>query len=399
MLGGLPTFDEPLHVGRPNLGDRARLMTRVNDLLDRNWLTNDGPFVLEFEQAIVERLGVEHCVVMCNGTIALEIATRALGLHGEVIVPAFTFVATAHALQWQEITPVFCDVDPATHTIDPAKVEALITPRTTGILGVHLWGRPCDVAGVAEIADRRGIELLFDAAHAFGTSYRGRMIGNFGRAEVLSFHATKFLNSFEGGAVVTNDGALADQMRLMRNFGFVDYDTVDYIGTNGKMTEVCAAMGLTSLESFEAFRAVNLRNYETYRRALSAIPGIRLLEYDLAEQNNFQYIVLEIDEDEFGLSRDHLLAVLWTENVRARRYFYPGVHNMEPYRSRYPQAKESLAQTESLMQRVLTLPTGTAVEVADIEKVCSILREAAANSSTITKELAGTKPGYARGVT
>ena len=219
-------------------------------------------------------IGVRHCVAMCNATIALEIAIRALGLKGEVILPSYTFVATAHALQWQEITPVFADLDPRTHNIDPASIERLITPRTTGIIGVHVWGRPCDTAALEGIAARRGLKLMFDAAHAFGCSHAGRMIGGFGTCEVLSFHATKFLNSFEGGAIVTNDDALADQMRLMRNFGFVDYDRVIYVGTNGKMTEICAAMGLTSLEAMDDIIAINKRNYEAYRRGLSGLPGI-----------------------------------------------------------------------------------------------------------------------------
>ena len=209
VFGGAPAFAEKLHVGRPNIGDRDRLLERINDMLDRRWLTNNGVYVQEFERRVAEILGVKHCIAMCNGTVALEIAIRALGLKGEVIVPSFTFVATAHALQWQEITPVFCDIDPPTHTLDPARVEELITPRTTGIIGVHVWGRPCDVERVGGDRPSARSQLLFDAAHAFGCSHHGRMIGGFGDAEVFSFHATKFFNTFEGGAVVTNDDDLA----------------------------------------------------------------------------------------------------------------------------------------------------------------------------------------------
>jgi dTDP-4-amino-4,6-dideoxygalactose transaminase len=185
--------------------------------------------------------------------LALEIAVRAAGLSGEVIVPSFTFIATAHALQWQHITPVFCDIDPRTHNIDPVAVEALITPRTTGIVGVHIWGRGCDVTKLTDVARRHKLRLLFDAAHAFGCSYEGTAIGNFGDAEVFSFHSTKWLNSFEGGAVVTNDDDLAGKVRLMGQFGFADYDRVDSIGTNAKMSEVAAAMALTSIESADVF--------------------------------------------------------------------------------------------------------------------------------------------------
>ena len=251
IFGGSPAFDETLHVGRPNIGDRARLLARIDDMLDRRWLTNRGPFVQELETKLAALLGVRHVVAICNGTVALEIAARALGLTGEVIVPAFTFVATAHALQWQEITPVFCDVDPATHLLDPARVEAMITPRTSGIVGVHVWGQACNVEALAEIAQRRGLRLIYDAAHAFACSHGGQMIGNFGDAEVFSFHGTKFFNTFEGGAVATNDDDLAQRIRLMTNFGFTGFDTVVTIGINGKMSEVSAAMGLTGLESLD----------------------------------------------------------------------------------------------------------------------------------------------------
>src|ERR1041385_3130524 len=229
IAGGQPRFAEPLHVGRPNLCDKQRLFERLEAIIDRRWLTNDGPVVREFEQKICEITGVKNCITMCNATVALEIAIRALDLKGEVIVPSFTFVATAHALQWQQITPVFCDIDRETHNLDPAKVEAMITPRTSAILAVHLWGRPCDIAALQAIADKHGLKLLFDAAHAFGCSHGGKKIGGFGNAEVLSFHATKFVNAGEGGAVVTNDDALAGRIRLMNNFGFAEEDTVGRI--------------------------------------------------------------------------------------------------------------------------------------------------------------------------
>lgn len=199
IFGGCPAFTETLHVGRPNIGNREKLMARINDLLDRNWLTNNGPFVCQFEQQIAKLLGVKHCVAMSNGTVALEIATRAMGFKGEVIVPSFTFISTAHCLQWQEVTPVFCDVDLKTYNIDPSRIEQLITPRTTGIIGVHLWGRPCDVEAIEDIALKHNLGLLFDASHGFKNSYKRKMIGGFGDAETFSFHATKLINTFEGG--------------------------------------------------------------------------------------------------------------------------------------------------------------------------------------------------------
>jgi dTDP-4-amino-4,6-dideoxygalactose transaminase len=387
LFGGQPAFKEALHVGRPNIGDRDRLMARFEAMLDRRWLTNGGPYVQEFEEKIARHVGVRHCIAMCNATVALEIAIRAMDLRGEVIVPSFTFVATAHALQWQEITPVFCDVDPHTHTIDPTRVEALCTPKTSGIIGVHLWGRACDVEALAAIAERRKLRLIFDAAHAFGCSHGGRMIGSFGDAEVLSFHATKFLNSFEGGAVVTNDDALAARIRLMKNFGFAGFDTVVTLGTNGKMSEASAAMGLTSLESLDTFVEVNRRNYHLYRDNLAGIPGILQVLYDEDEACNFQYIILEVDERAAGIDRDALQSLLQAENVQARRYFYPGCHRMEPYRSNFPNSRMWLQQTERLSARVLALPTGTAVGPDDIARICALIRLGVENGPDIMRRL------------
>jgi dTDP-4-amino-4,6-dideoxygalactose transaminase len=329
---------------------------------------------------------------MCNATVALEIAARALGLRGEVIVPSFTFIATAHALQWQEITPVFCDIDPATHNLDSRRVEQLITPRTTGILGVHLWGRPCATEELAEIARRRGLRLLFDAAHALGVSHGGRMIGGFGHAEVFSFHATKFVNSFEGGAVTTDDDELAGRIRLMKNFGFAGYDHVVYPGTNGKMSEVSAAMGLTSLDSLPSFVARNRENYVRYSQGVAGLGGVRMVEYDASEVSNYQYVVLEVHEKEAGLSRDDLLEVLWAENVFARRYFYPGCHRMEPYRTLYPDVR--LPETDALASRVLLLPTGTAVSPSEIDLTCTVVRRAVTSATAVRARISD--PEYQR---
>lgn len=384
LFGGRPAFAEKLHVGRPNLGDRDALMARINEMLDRRWLTNSGPFEQEFERRVAEAAGVRHAIAMCNATVALEIAIRGLGLHGEVIVPSFTFVATAHALQWQEITPVFCDVDPETYTLDPAAVERLITPRTTGIIGVHVFGRACDTAALEAIARRHNLKLLFDAAHAFGASHQGRPLGSFGDAEVFSFHATKFLNAFEGGAIVTNDDHLAKKVRWMKNFGFSDYDQVDTLGINGKMTEVSAAMGLTSLEAMSQFVAINQGNYARYADGLAGVPGVRLIGYDSLERHNYQYVVLELDETTAGIDRDRLVALLHAENVLARRYFYPGCHQMEPYRAAFAATGRQLPITESVCARVLSLPNGTAVDHGAIDRICGLIRFAVANGAAIT---------------
>jgi len=377
--GAPPMFAEPLHVGRPNIGNHGRFLQRAADILDRGWLSNNGPVAQEFEQKIAAFIGVKHCVAMCNGTIALEIATRALDLKGEVIVPSYTFIATAHALQWQEITPIFADIDPTTHNLDPQSVRRMITPRTTGIIGVHLWGRAAPVRELQAIADEHGLHLMFDASHGFGCTLDGKLLGSFGQCEVFSFHATKFFNTFEGGAVVTNDDALAEKMRLMRNFGFSGYDNVIYPGTNGKLTEIAAAMGLTNLESLDEFVAVNRKNYQCYRRGVAALRGLNILEFNQSERNNYQYIVLEVSPG-CSVSRDRIIEVLHAENILARKYFWPGCHNMEPYRSYYPHAGLVLPNTGLVAERVVVLPTGTAMREEDIEMITSVLRSLTTSS-------------------
>ena len=392
VCGSTPAFTVPLHVGRPNVGDRDALHAEIDCILERRWLTNAGPTVHAFETSLAERLGVRHCIAVCNATVALEVSIRALGLTGEVIVPAFTFIATAHAARWLGLDPVFCDVDPATHNLDPTAVEAAITSRTTGIIGVHLWGNPCPVDDLASIASRHGLALLFDAAHACLCSRGGTMIGNFGSLEVFSFHATKFLNTFEGGAIATNRDDLAATIRLMINFGFAGYDDVASVGTNGKMHEVSAAMGLNSLDGAETFIAANRTNYESYRAALSGVPGFTMLRYDDSNKSNFQYVVVEVDAERAGLSRDELVEVLRLEGVLARRYFYPGCHRMQPYASEPRWQHASLPQTDRLASAVMVLPTGAAVEHVDVLTIASVVRTALSDPDTIRRALAAREP-------
>jgi dTDP-4-amino-4,6-dideoxygalactose transaminase len=391
IFGGQKSFEQPFHVGRPNIGDKERLLQRISKIVDRRWLTNGGPCVEEFEQQLRRLLGVSHCDSLCNATDGLQLAMRAMHMSQEVIVPAFTFIATAHAVQWLGFTPVFCDVDPRTHTIDPARIEELITPHTTGIIGVHLWGQPCDIEALGTIARRHGLKLLFDAAHAFNCSWRGRMIGNFGDAEVFSFHATKFFNTFEGGALATNNAELAQRVQRMRNFGFAGLDQTDALGTNAKMNEASAAMGLTNLESLTDFLAANYLNYGAYCRGLEGIPGVHILQYDTTEKRNYQYIVLEVDQSRALLTRDQLQDILWAENVLGRRYFYPGCHRMEPYLSTMPNIGSRLPVTERLASRVLVLPTGAAVSGEQIATICEILRFAISNGGDVVQKLCGSQ--------
>jgi dTDP-4-amino-4,6-dideoxygalactose transaminase len=390
IMGGEPAFVEPLHVGHPHIGSPERLFARINQMLARKSFTNNGPFVQELEQHLAEYLGVKHCLLVCNGTIGLQIALQAMGLSGEVIVPAFTFVATVHALQSEGLKPVFCDVDPITHTLDPVQVERLITADTSAILGVHLWGHPCSVEQITEIAHRHQLKLLYDAAHAFGCSWQGRMIGNFGEGEVFSFHATKFFHTFEGGAITTNVTEVAEKVRLLRNFGFAGLDNVISIGTNGKMSEVSAAMGLTLLEDLDTLITKNRQNYRQYQTELGGVQGIRLVTYDETERQNFQYIVLEVDNETTGIDRDRLVDILRAENVFARRYFFPGCHRMEPYRSLTSPDQWNLPVTEKLAKKVLCLPTGSTIDQSAISEICHIIRLSIQNAA-VFNSVDGTK--------
>jgi len=285
---------------------------------------------------------------------------------GEVILPSFTFVATANALAWQGYTPIFADIDPETHVLDIKDVEAKITMRTVGILGVHLWGTPCIPEELAKLAYLHNLKLIFDAAHAFMCGPEGNRIGHYGDCEVFSFHATKFVNSVEGGAITTSNTFLAKRLRRMRNFGFAGDGTpeVSILGINAKMSELHAAVGLTNLDEAPSFIEWNSNNYAAYMVGLDH-SDIRL--YPLCAQGNFQYVVIELLGE---LSADVLASVLKAENVLARRYFSPPCHLMEPYRK----DGQTLPATELVASRTLVLPTGLAMTQGEVAKVCEIVR-------------------------
>jgi dTDP-4-amino-4,6-dideoxygalactose transaminase len=388
--GGRPNTNPPLYVGRPNIPDRDAVLARIGDALDRKWLSNDGPMVREFEELVESRLGVRHCVAVANATLGLSIVAAALGLSGEVIVPAFTFVATAHSLQWQGIQPVFCDIDRESHQIDPAAIEACISERTTGILAAHTWGRPCDIEALELIAERHGLQLYFDAAPAYGAAWHDIPLGNFGKAEVFSFHATKIVNCGEGGVIVTNDDELADRARLMRTFGFADNDLVTSVGTNAKMSELAAAMGICSLARFDEYVEINRSNHEQYRRELAGVPGLTMLGCEAGTDLNFNNLVIEIDPDRAGVHRDVVLRVMSAENVFVRRYFWPGCHRMEPYRTQRAPQPDHFPVTDQVAAQVLSLPTGTGVTTHDISRICGLLGGIVEHAQLINQRLGAT---------
>jgi dTDP-4-amino-4,6-dideoxyglucose len=384
ILGGPSAFAEPLHVGRPNVGDREAILSAIDEALAERWLSNGGAKLQAFEARLTERLGGLHCVATCNATLGLQIALRALGVAGEVVLPSLTFVATAHAVAWERLTPVFADVEPGTLCMGPPEAAARIGPETGALLGVHLWGRCGDLVGLERLASERELPLVFDAAHALDCFYHGRPLSAFGDVSVLSFHATKIANSFEGGAVVTDDAELAEQVATMRNFGFVDEDEVVGLGTNAKLSEAGAAMGLASLDALDGFLAADRRNYTAYVEALGEIPGIELLAFDPPESANCHHIAIEVDPALAGLNRDQLRAVLVAENVLARRYFYPGCHRTPPYSSR---PAPPLPVTERALDRCLSLPTGSVVGSGDVAMIGRIIGLAISDPDAVSRRL------------
>jgi len=362
-----------LYTGRPNIPNIDNFMDMAKTMFKNKRLSNNGPYVKELESRLAEYLGVSNVITVCNATIGLMVAIKALGLTGEVILPSFTFVASAHVLAWEGITPVFCDIDPVTHNIDPTLVEKLITDRTTAIMGVHLWGRPCPHDELYKISRRHGVKLLYDAAHAFGTTYKSNPIATLDDISVLSFHATKSFSTFEGGAIVTNDDELAAKCRLMCNYSFEGEDNVTGLGINAKMTEIHAAMGLCSLDNHLNVLANNKIVYEYYKETLSEINGISIIDYPENELHNRHYIITEIDKNVFAKSRDAVHSHLKSNGIMARRYFYPGCHKSQPYINLYH--NYHLPNTDSLCERILALPGGSGIDsLEQVDRVVSIIK-------------------------
>ena len=373
VCGGVPEFTAPLVVGRPNELPRESFLAKVEAVLDSGHLTNGGPMVAEFERQIAEWLDVKHVVAVCNGTAALQIMIMACNLSGEVIIPSMTFIATAHALQWIGLTPVFADIDPETHTLQPDSVERCITQRTSAILGVHLWGNPCDVDELSLLAHQHDLKLLFDASHGFGCSYGMRPIGSLGDAEAFSFHATKVMHSVEGGAVVTNNDTIAERCRLMRNFGITGLTQIESLGINAKMSELSAAAGLTSLETVPQLIRHNANNLALYQLHLQHINGLTVCLPSEKHSSNGNYVVIRVDENRFGLSRDEIVLILRTEGVFARAYFSPGCHNAPPYAGNPIHTPVKLQTTEGLLTTIMQLPTGGTVNELEIKRISELL--------------------------
>lgn len=345
----------PIYVTQPALPPLEEFIPYLEQIWENKWLTNNGPFHQQFEQALCEYLGVSHISLFTNGTLALVTALQSMRITGEVITTPYSFVATAHSLLWNGIKPVFVDIDPVTLNLDPEKIEAAITPHTTAIMPVHCYGHPCDVVRIQEIADNYGLKVIYDAAHAFGVQCLGGSVLKHGDLSILSFHATKVFNTFEGGAIVCPDAKTKRHIDHLKNFGFVDEVTVVASGINGKMSEINAAFGMLQLKGIDLAiqkrQAIDAR----YRARLSGIAGLSCLTSEGEQVSNYAYFPILVQKD-YPLSRDDLYQKLRDNNIYARRYFYPLISDFPMYRGLASSAHANLPVAKAIAEQVICLP-------------------------------------------
>ncbi len=339
-------------------------------------LTNGGPFHEQLEAALAEHLGVEHVCLFSNGTLALVTALQALRVTGEVITTPYSFVATAHSLLWNSLKPVFVDIDPLTNNLDPKRIEEAITPATTAILPVHCYGIPCDVDAIQKIADTYGLKVIYDAAHAFGVRQHGNSVLNHGDLSVLSFHATKVFNTFEGGAIICHDKKVKQRIDYLKNFGFADEVTIMAPGINGKMNEIQAAFGLLQLRHIDAALQSRKRLSDRYTHALQDVPGITLLEQPAGVDWNYAYCPILIDGDRFGVSRDEMYNRYRARDILVRRYFYPLITEFPMYRSLPSADATKLPNAHMISSRVLCLPIYPDLTLEQQDTIVDILLSA-----------------------
>ncbi|SDQ26115.1 dTDP-4-amino-4,6-dideoxygalactose transaminase [Nitrosospira multiformis] len=386
LFGAEPEFDKHLPIGQLYFPSWERYELSFRGIFERQYYTNQGPLTEELEEKLQQFLGVKHAICVTNATIGLMIAAEAMELSGKVILPAFTFIASAQSLTWTDLEPVFCDIDLDTHQIAIDQISALIDRDVSAIMGVNLWGGSCNPKALSKLADAHDVQLYFDSAHSFGCTVDDTAIGNFGRAEVFSFHATKVVSATEGGCICTNDDDLAARLRNIRS-SYGARKLVNVVKTaNGRMSEAQAAIGLLSLEDFPVNQKNNELLYRYYETQLDAIPGLHLVRPTGVSFSNYQYVVCSVDEREFGLSRDLLIEVLKAENVNARRYFYPGLHRSLPYVQEQAHYLDRLPNTDILCASCIQFPIGAFVSTQIVERICKILIKAHYASAVIRSQ-------------
>lgn len=357
---------------QPSLPPLEEFIPYLEQIWNNKILTNNGPFHQELEDALCEFLGVEHLSLFTNGTIALVTALQALRISGDVITTPYSFVATAHSLLWNNLKPVFVDIDPVTYNLDPSKIEAAITPQTSAVLPVHCYGNPCDVDAIKKIADTHGLKVIYDAAHAFGVKYKGQSVLRYGDLSVLSFHATKVFNTFEGGAIVAPDAETKQRIDYLKNFGFADEVTVAAPGINGKMSEVNAAFGLAQLRHVGSAIARRKEIEACYRTALSDIPGILCPPLVRDTESNGSYFPIRV-ASEYPLKRDELYIQLQESGVFGRRYFYPLISDMPMYKGLPSADRFKLLNAVSAAESVICLPIYPDLSMDDVRKISQII--------------------------
>lgn len=371
-----------IKVTSPLLPDLGAFNEYLKQIWDKQWITNNGEFHQQLEKALAEYLGVPYISLFTNGTLPLITALQALRITGEVITTPYSFVATTHALWWNGIKPVFVDIDPKTGNLDPNKVEAAITPRTTAILPVHVYGNPCNVDVIQDIADKYGLRVIYDAAHAFGVkvdSRHSKMLSksegdyvsvlNAGDLSTLSFHATKVFNTVEGGAMVMHDAKMKQRIDYLKNFGFANETTVVGPGINSKMDEIRSAYGLLNLKQVDKAIAARRHAAERYREALKDVEGITFFDEMPGVQHNYSYFPIFVDEKKYGMSRDELYFKMRDNNVWGRRYFYPLISEFSTYRGLESAAPDNLSNAHKMADTVICLPLHHLLSDEDVQRV------------------------------
>lgn len=363
---------DKIYVTQPTLPPLEEFIPYLRQIWDSKWLTNNGPFHQQLEQALCDYLGVLHVCLFTSGTMALITALQSLRITGEVITTPYSFVATAHSLLWNGIKPVFVDIDPVTLNLDPDKIEAAITPQTTAIMPVHCYGHPCDVDRIERIADTYGLKVIYDAAHAFGVQGQGGSVLNHGDLSVLSFHATKVFNTFEGGAIVCHDTKTKQRIDYLKNFGFADEVTVVAAGINGKMSEINAAFGLLQLKGIDA--ALQKRGIidTRYREALAGVQGIHCLSAAGETAANYAYFPVLVQAG-YPLGRDELFNKLRENNIHVRRYFYPLISDFPMYRGRPSAAHANLPVAKRVAEQVICLPIYPDLALEQLDRIVELI--------------------------
>jgi dTDP-4-amino-4,6-dideoxygalactose transaminase len=365
--------NKDVFVTRPALPPLDEFVKYLESIWDSKILSNNGKFHIQFENELADFLGVKHVSLFTNGTLALVTALQALRITGEVITTPYSFVATTHSLWWNKIKPVFADIERETCNLDPAKIEAAITPQTTAIMPVHVYGNPCNVHKIKDIADIYGLKLIYDAAHAFGVKLNGESILNFGDLSILSFHATKVFTTFEGGAIISRDEATKKRIDYLKNFGFADETTVVAPGINAKMNEFQAALGILQLKYTDKYLEKRKAISNFYRAGLSSVKGIRILNDIESVHHNYSYFPIFVNESAYGKSRDELYARLKKDKFFTRRYFYPLISQFPSYRGLESSQSVNLPVAEEMTLQVLCLPIYPELEQESMEKIVKII--------------------------